>query len=36
MTNATYEAQANDAASKTKVATVDMRFEIVVILGIGP
>jgi catechol 2,3-dioxygenase-like lactoylglutathione lyase family enzyme len=31
MANATYETQANDAASETNVATIDMRFEIVVI-----
>src|SRR5580704_8113442 len=31
MTNATYEAKANDAASDTNVATIDMKFEIVVI-----
>ena len=31
MANATYEAQANDAASQTNVATIDMKFEIVVI-----
>ena len=31
MANATYEVQANDAASKAKVAKVDMKFEIVVI-----
>jgi catechol 2,3-dioxygenase-like lactoylglutathione lyase family enzyme len=31
MTNATYEIQANNAAKDTSVATVDMKFEIVVI-----
>ena len=31
MTIATYETQANDAASETNVATIDMKFEIVVI-----
>ncbi len=31
MANATYEAQANDAASEASVAKVDMKFEIVVI-----
>lgn len=31
MANATYEVQANDAASEAKVAKVDMKFEIVVI-----
>jgi catechol 2,3-dioxygenase-like lactoylglutathione lyase family enzyme len=31
MANVTYEAQANDAANETNVATIDMKFEIVVI-----
>jgi catechol 2,3-dioxygenase-like lactoylglutathione lyase family enzyme len=31
MANATYETQANDAARETNVATIDMKFEIVVI-----
>ena len=31
MANATYEVQANEAASEASVASVDMKFEIVVI-----
>ena len=31
MTNATYETQANDATSETNIATINMKFEIVVI-----